>query len=519
VHTPNDSYDLVIVGGGQAAKALLMLLAERGMGHQALRPHMRVAIFERTQYIGPGIAWGPEQALAEHLSSQPGGASRPEYGREQLRLMPRLVELLRAVNVIVDLWPGIEIIDLRRAGQHWMVIGEQIRCRANAVVLATGHWRNTPEDLEDIPHHYPWPAKTLQETVLDRLSVGAQIAVLGSYHTAIDTALTIALATGRFERVGSELQYVSTRALKTTLLSRTGRLPLVWPPAMVCHEPTSRAASFEQPLRLEHLMTKICSELAGGRRHGPDARTALKLARMLGKLYLQDSLDTLDRSLQPEPWRPRNLQRIAAMATLLPQISEQFPLLDAESYLRFQREQRTSFFNVAMPMARATAERIRALLRVGALSIERIEGRRWQMANGKPTLVPARIANGVAIRSFDLLVNGLASCGPLIRHPGKLIRSLRMQQLIIPAYREFASEARQRAGETLPVDGVHVNPQTCEVVPARFIAQRESARYGLYAMGPNLGGSFLDAQSIGQLARDARRIVADLGVQERRIAS
>jgi hypothetical protein len=502
-------YHIAIIGGGQAAKALLMLLAERAMSYGAARPETRVAIFERSHQVGPGTAWSPEHNLPEHLSSQPGGASRPEFGREQIRVMARLVGTLRTVNIHVDIATGVEIVDLRRTGEEWVLLGAHASWRAEAVVLATGHWRNTPGVLEQIPHESPWPAPRLQDVVGSHLGSGASIAVLGSYHTAIDTALTIALVAGRFEENGGELRYMAGRSFTTTLLSRTGRLPLVWPPTVAKHALRSDDPGTSWPLRLDELMPLLCRQFPGGHGVCSEAPAARGLRRMLEKVYAGDPSSRLERALHPDSWTERNLLRVAALATMLPEISERFPLLDAESYLRFQQDHRTAFFNVAMPMARMTAARILALMRAGVLKVEPLGRRRWQVVEGRPTLIGEPDAPAVAPRGFDLLVNGLASCGPIARHPGKLMRSLLRQQLIMPAYRRFAAADGQHREHMLTVDGVHVDPASCQIIsPRRGMSNALGSR--LYAMGANNAGLFLDAQSVGQLARDARRIVSRL---------
>jgi len=508
------AYHIAIIGGGQAAKALLMLLAERAMSHGATRPETRVAIFERSAQIGPGTAWSPDQNLPEHLSSQPGGASRAEFGREQIRVMARLVNTLRTVNVLVNLLPGVEIVDLRRMGEEWLLLGEQSSWRAAAVVLATGHWRNTPAVLEDIPHEFPWPATHLQDVLTNRLGASGEIAVLGSYHTAIDTALTVALAAGRFEEHRGELQYVPERRFMTTLFSRTGRLPLVWPPSVPRHAVRPFEHSFGRPcawpLRTQNLMSFLCSQLPGGQRVRPGSDAGRHLGRMLGKAYPRDPASCLERGLGPDGWTPRRLKRVAAMATALPEVSELFPFLDAESYLCFQRDHRTTFFNIAMPMARMTAMRILALLRAGTLKVEALGRRQWQVVQGRAALVGEPDAPVAGPRYFDMLVNGLASCGPIAGLPGKLMRSLLPQQLIMPASRRFVADDRWPREQALTVDGLHVDPASCEVISPRTGTQ--GAR--LFAMGANNAGLFLDAQSVGQLARDARRIISGLSSRQ-----
>lgn len=506
------SYDIAVIGGGQAAKSILMRLAEKVIARRGSGRQLRVAVFERGQEIGPGSAWSSTQNLPEHLASQPGGAPRIQYGREQIRVIDQLVEVLRTVNVSVDLFKGVEIVGLQCVGGGWLVQADQACWQADAVVLATGHWRNIPPELEDIAHEYPWPASELQEVVRGGRS-GLEVGILGSYHTAIDTALTIALAAGRFEPDGDgKLRYIAARPFKTTLLSRSGRLPLVWPHQLPKIEPAQLleqlpGASVSGELGFEKFIETI-SRVVSGRTENGGANVVSSLRRMLDRLYLQDHAATLERCLEPRSWTQRNLRRMAAVAALLPAISELFPYLDAESYQRFQNECRSAFFNVAMPMARVTADRIRALLQSGNLGIERLGQRHFGMSGGKPVL-RRRAADVEEARTFDVVVNGLASCGPISNHPGRLIRSLLSNDIIVPAFRPYALNDHRHGREQLAVPGVQINHRSCEVMPGASMAVAPSG-YRLYTMGPINSGLFLDAQSIGQLARDSERIVSHL---------
>src|SRR5581483_9538316 len=162
---------------------------------------------------------------------------------------------------------------------------------------------------------------------------------------------------------------------------------------------------------------------------------------------------------------------------------------------------------------RMTAARILALLRAGVLKVEAIGGYQWQVVRGRPALVGAIDGPLSGQRSYDVLVNGLSSCGPISGHPGRLMRSLLRQQLIMPAYRRFAADDGSLCKQVMVVDGVHVDPASCEVISSR---RGMSGAQGslLFTMGANNAGLFLDAQSVGQLARDARRIVSRLSLQQ-----
>jgi uncharacterized NAD(P)/FAD-binding protein YdhS len=93
---------------------------------------------------------------------------------------------------------------------------------ADAVLLATGHW--FPDSRQINYFDSPWPAKKL----LERIPPGAELAVIGTSLSAIETTLTLT-SDGRFvsNSIG-RLSYIpSNKPRRITLYSRCGLLPKV----------------------------------------------------------------------------------------------------------------------------------------------------------------------------------------------------------------------------------------------------------------------------------------------------
>jgi uncharacterized NAD(P)/FAD-binding protein YdhS len=138
------------------------------------------------------------------------------------------VEDARRHGMAVTLYPCHEITDVRQVGGMARLVVKRPppgRCPemlADAVLLATGHW--FPDSLQINYFDSPWPAKKL----LEQIPPGAELAVIGTSLSAIETVLTLT-SDGRF--VGNtigKLRYIpSNKPRRITLYSRCGLLPKV----------------------------------------------------------------------------------------------------------------------------------------------------------------------------------------------------------------------------------------------------------------------------------------------------
>lgn len=449
--------------------------------------------------------------LDEHLASQPTSYSRPRFGRAQIREFSRLVALLAEADIRVDLFPGTDIIDMERRGDGWTLSSRLARWESRIAVLATGHWAARPPELAGVPYLDPWPSRALQNSVMTASRDDSRIGIVGSYLTAVDAALTIALAAGSFQCEHDEdLVYRSQRRLHLTLLSRHGRLPWVWPREfarqplrwMNVARMTQAPDRGEGRIPIDALASLLLSELGNTARAVENP--AERLLRQYFFLSRGDVWTRLDRS-----WRSPSPAWLPPLVASLPAISESFAQLDARDHLEFRTRYQSAFFNLAMPMARGTAAFLRALRKAGCLDVVAARDAVWSSARGA-VICHWRDADGTArSRTFDALVNGRAGGGDIRVHPSQLIQRLRARGDIQRAFRPGAPNEPRGTG-SLEVEGIHVDPGTCEVVPAGRCRATPDSPSNLYAMGPNVSGLFLDAQSVGHLMRDAERIINHL---------
>ncbi len=516
---------LAIIGGGQAAKALLMAIAERlycgrGRWHSA-----EILVFERSREFGTGLAWSRGQVLPEHLSSLASDQPRGDFGDHQQVQFSRCAALLEELGAHPRMLPGCEVVHLARDGAGWRLVTQDGQCfTADAVVLATGHARG--RETRPPGALWPWPASALQRVVSEGQDVS--VLVLGTSLTGIDTALTIGLAAGEFEELPSDprgvgdteraantpgrLRYRLRRAVRVILASRSGALPAVWgsaprpwpelerPFAEALDGLTRRhgrlllAEAFDA---LAALSAALDAELAGVDRPGLSLRRRIRRLQALQRLRARDPQRTLRADLARAegaggrtelPWQ-------RALLAMLPALSEAFPGLNAQDHALFERHLRGPLYRHAMPMGQPTARRLLAMMEAGVLEVRRLDAHAVH-----------REAHGWAAVDCDgrrltanHVVDALGQEGdPTAWAPAWLEHALRDGLL-----RRATRAADDGGGGEQPCDGLDVDPRTRRVRAA-------TPQLPLYAMGVLTLGLFLDAQAIGHLIRDAECIVADL---------
>lgn len=567
---------IVVVGGGQSARWLLFALAEQlARGAPALRGG-RVTVIEGRTEFGTGLAWSGHYALEDHLASRATPLSRRTYGDQQQRQFQSTVELLQELGVSVTLLPGQEAVSFSQDGARQEVqLASGRTLGADFVVLATGYGRPPwpARALRDPVfagragiHHSPWPAQTLQEAVFEGSTPLSEtcpkrVLILGSYLTAIDTALSLALRAGAF-RPGADgrLQFEAPAGFALVIGSRSGQLPKVWgqePPAP--HQPRwfneeKLSAAIESSERgrflpIDTALQLLGAEVAEALAEEPSATRSGRRLRALTRRRIRawqrrlagsDTAETLRQDIASvmasgQPFgsyaETRYCRWQAVIISAIRLWSEFSPAFCAEDQIFFDRELRTTFYNHMLPMTLNSAIQIEAMMRSGHLSVVAL-GRDYQL---QPTsdrdarlLLSFTDARGrPQAAAFSDVVDATGLCSDIERHPSPLIQSMLESGNIQPALRAFrgdASAVAVAAADTrrpiitlghksyLVGGGIFVNPKTCEVIPRG--TQDESYRgpdhAGVYAMGPNLIGQFVDAQSLGQAQRDARRIASDI---------
>jgi uncharacterized NAD(P)/FAD-binding protein YdhS len=543
---------LVMIGGGQSGKGLLAAMAETiARGERALA-RLRVTIVESGFEFGTGLAWSRRYALDEHLSSLAAPNARVAYGDRQQTQFHGLVRLLQDLAVGVTLLPGRTATAVEPGDESVHVTiasadGVHETLTADFVVVGTGHWR-VPDPLDGCPgyHASPWPAKCLQDAVLESEPASAarpkRVLILGAYLNGIDAVFSLALRTGRFiSDRGTGVRFEGPSNFQITLASRSGWLPKVWGHAPAPYTPRYCTAAAldaliadpagDATLPLDRAFALLACELrcAGARPRRlspprfPDAIDRLRRTRR-GTTVEQLHVDIAGvtqagrRSSSYDDAREPEWQRV--MFGTLPLWSEYSHRFSAEDQALFDRELRTQFFNYSMPMTFDNAVRIEAMMRSGHLRV---------MALGPGyALRPSRRDRGFEVQvpwraepfAFTDVVNALGQSSDVTRHPAPVVRQMLRNGIAQPGSRAFRRNPRpigsggtwqglpivMRGGAPhLVTGGLLVDPSTRELVPGD--RARRSTRPSLFAMGPPLIGQFVDAQGIGQIERDARAIV------------
>jgi hypothetical protein len=548
---------LVVIGGGQAAKWLLIGLAERLARGERRLAHLRISVIERGWEFATGLAWSRHYALPEHQTSLAEPVSRVRFGDEQRLQFHETVDLLRQQGIGVDLRRGIEVIELRRHADGRLLVktAEGIDLHADAAVLATGHWQ-APDPLMGTPgyHDSPWPAVRLQESICERRA-GSEggacrhVLILGTYLNAIDTVISLALKMGEFSRQGERRAFRGPSNFRMTMASRRGHLPRVWGRAPATSPPRFLTAAALDELRsaphsagflpLVHCLDLLEREIVGsgspvsrlrslvGKRHKLQRCSGGGVTARAVRRRLEADLRSVFSPAAPSG-RYEDTNEVAwqaALFTALPVVSEYSHALSAEDQYLFDQQLRTTFFQHAMPMTLESASMLRALMESGHLSVIAL-GQQYACTPVHDGFV---LKHGVAggqqhTLQFTDVVRACTTSSDIRNHPAALFQSALRSGLVQPAARAFrdASSAEwiaaqagaaaviQRRNQPLLVaGGIQVNPRTREVL-AVDEDEKGMNQAPLFAMGPNLIGQFLDAHSLGQLIRDSACILSRL---------
>jgi len=542
---------IVVIGGGQAAKWLLMGLAERLARGERRLGDLEITVLERSWEFATGLAWSRHNALPEHQTSLAEPISRVCFGDEQRQQFQEVVDLIRRQGIAVDLRRGIEAIDLARRADGALQIktSEGVELHADAVVLATGHWR-APDPLSGSRGFLasPWPARDLQDAICD-IRPGAsgssrrEVLILGTYLDAIDTVISLASKVGEFSRTGARWQFRGPRDFHMTMASRRGQLPRVWGRAPITRPTRFLTADVLESRRssgflpLAHCLNSLQREIAGAGVDVPSLHSLLGARRRSREQSRAgDTTRAVRRRLESDIYavfapgeasgRYEDTHEVAWQAALfaaLPILSEHSHAWSAEDQQWFDRKLRMTFFRHAMPMTLASALMLRALMEAGNLSIMAL-GSGYECVPTPSGFSVMSHHDERPIARFTHGVRAYATSSDIRRHPAPLIQGALRAGLVRPAARAFREAGSAELIATtggaaallvrneqpyLVTGGVEVNPRTREVI-GDDACSRTSRRGLLFAMGPLLIGQFLDAHSLGQLIRDSTAILSRL---------
>lgn len=564
-------YRFAIIGGGLTATSMICQLVDRmedltGCSHFS-QQNLSVDIFEKQGEIGPGMphnarfvmpchitnmcaedmtvrvsrpgdfqTWVLDSGLSfEESSSSPGhpgliakaapGGSCHHYPRavmgEYLKARVRdarnsaknsgVALSLHTNSEVVDFveCDGRIYLDARHAAGDKTLVGP-----FDGALLATGHWVEPTGLDNDFPS--PWPADEL----LQKIPPGATVGVIGSSLSAIEVALTLT-SDGRFSRKddGNLVYLPPAEPRKITLYSRSGLLPRVRGRIgarrnryLTCMRLREEIALNPDGIVLSALFGLLNRELADAYGRPVDWQNIVNpsesaLQRLEGDLRMALYGDGIDGALI---WQ-------TVLVEIFPLVRDVYLHLTPEDRARFDREFNTLFFLHAATQPVINAEKIRALIKAGIVSVVRL-GRHYRQSTNDKTgmyLLEYKQKNGIQRGDlFSCRVDARGQRRSVASDPSELMHNLLRKGIV-----DF--ENRQRTSSAEPFDqksccsgSVLIDPATHRVLPSASMSARYASiqenDFDLFAVGAMTRAQMIDASMAYGLARSTADIAAQL---------
>lgn len=533
---------IAVIGAGLTGTSFLWQLASRLEGSKP--QEASIDIFERHADPGPGLPHNPLYVLPCHITNMCArdmgivaedprdfqtwvdawraraiGADRSDFPEAEQANTPdpdcqhyprawmgeylkarftAAVGRIEAAGVRVRVRTRCEVTDLRLRDSSF-----ELSCtpetgspapheRYDRVLLATGHWFSPQTEPRVIPS--PWPASRLAQ----QIPPGAEVAVLGSSLSAIETVLALTLE-GTFSRANSGRLVCrpGPQPRRLTLLSRRGQLPRV----------RGRLGTRVNQVLTPEALRRLIRE-----RHGQ-----LTLAELASLLEAELGLAYGN----PWDWRSLSLPRGGAEAALRQSLqlacsgdgpggevlwqTVLAPALSLASALylalapaereRFDRDWTTLFFLHVATQPAANAEKLLALIDAGLVRIVTL-GQSYRFESREQGVIIEQ-SGAAGVRQawhFDWLVDARGQPGAYAASPEPLARAL-------VAHGELALSTGLFAG-------LRIDPASGEVQRAGDL---ECARIaGLYAIGTMTRSQMLDASMARGLVLAASRVSAQI---------
>jgi len=552
------SYRFAIIGGGLTGTSLLCQLvdelARMGEAGRLFGSRLGIDVFEKGAEVGPGLPHSSAYVLPFHITNmcardmtvriaspddfQQWVASNKEvlshrfdqsehdfsvsgkvdehcahYPREVMgeylkNQLDDAAQRAEEIGIEVKIWSRCEVVDLWGEKTNiYLTVAEDQRGRKRVgpfqgALLATGHWF----DSSPIDNYFtsPWPASKL----LNAIPSGAEVGVIGSSLSAIETALTLS-AEGRFHRLsGGRLRYVKPdKPRRLTLFSRQGLLP------RVRGRIGSRRNRYFTSERLQRLM---------GER--PNQLTLMELFHLLDQELSAaygapiDWQEILDPSESPVHILRQDIDRAVkgdgsegelvwqtVLVQIFPVVRELYLSLSRAERQRFDREFNTLFFIHAATQPAINAEKLLALMEAGIVEVKKL-GKDYRFAcnesSGKFEFHYTGPDGHELCDIFPYCVDARGQPRSIETDSSELTKSLLARKLIL-------TETRTSAGddpEASPGMGsILIDPDTHRVVVASTDST-SNPNLHLFAVGAMTRGQIIDSSMALGLARSTAKV-------------
>ena len=561
----NSSYTFAIVGGGLTATSMLCQLVDK-LHHlrktgRNLACDLSLIVFEKSQGFGPGLPHNERYVLPFHITNMCAKDMSVRWGtpedfqnwvqRHQKTLetlypdmlstavhsgnrspqchhYPRAVmgEYLKSqfkegveaalkLGLTVTLHPNSEVTDLRIQEDHiYISVDETLDSastvyRADAVLLATGHWF----EASDTKNYFssPWPASRL----LTSIPTGETVGVIGSSLSAIEVALTLT-SDGHFARQPSgELSYIPSESPRRLVLySRNGLLPRVrgrygsrQNRYLTCDRIRQLIADSPYQLTLAIIFKLLDQELTAAYGRAIDWQTVIN---PIGDAAQRLKEDIEDAQLGDGP--DGELIWLTILVQIFPVVRDLYLNLSLDERQRFDRNFTTLFFMHAATQPIINAQKLLALMRAGMVSIVKL-GKNYRFEpnpqSGEFEFIYDDSAGNSHCDRYNYVVNARGQSLSLESDRAQLTRNLLKRKLI-----QIEETRIVEPGEPLSykTGSILVNTETHQVIRPGSEASSQS-KPPIFAVGAMTRGQMIDASMAYGLSRSTAVIAENLLTQ------
>ena len=485
----SSEHTIAIVGGGAVGTALFGLLVDRLASEPWARGKVRIALFEKSSRIGPGLAFGKDDGplllntTAQSMSLVPGPraeffewlaesgrapreegdhfCARQTFGDFVEHAFTRAMDKARRAGIAVSTFHDeVTTLTARATSGHRVIPRTHAPLDADTVVLALGNLPCTRFRALEGPRFFPSPYPS--DALRARIPPTARVAVLGTGLSAIDAA--IALFAGGHEA-------------PVTLASRGGMLPSVRGPIHDCpltfvtHAAVALATDRgRRPLRWPTILRWLELELE---QHGVSIEWQREFPAWT------DPIEHLGGQIAAAEATSRVWQSVGE--ALNPMIEVLWHHLSDDDRRLFLDRFVSRFMSHWVPIPLVTARRLFSLVSSGKVKV----------ARGLKDVTPARDAHVVGLGEhsapFDFVVDATGAPRHLREADSPLLESLLRAGTIAPH----------------PHGGVRVDFESL-----RIIGADGRLAGGLYAIGNLTSGTHFFTSTLHHNVEKANRIAA-----------
>ncbi|MGI9537320.1 MAG: FAD/NAD(P)-binding protein [Desulfocapsaceae bacterium] len=556
------SYRFAIIGGGLTATSMLCQLVEElelmGDEGRRLGPLLAIDIFEKHAVLGPGLPHNADYVLPFHITNMcakdmTARISRPndfqewvernqgvmfqrfdyqnvdfsaaEGGDESCAHYPREVmgEYLKRqideaaakakdLSIKIDIWTNCEVVDLwPEESGYYLTAKENTTVRNTAgpfdgVLLATGHWFES--NLQENYFSSPWPASKL----LAAIPPGAEVGVIGSSLSAVETALTLT-SEGQFCRSAfGRLSYVKPDVpRKLTLFSRQGLLPRVRGRIgsrqnryFTCERLRRLMDDRPNQLTLSELFHLLDHELSAAYENTIDWQQIVEPGGTPAQILEQD----INRALKGDGIEGELIWQ-TVLVQIFPVVRELYLSLSASERQRFDRDFTTLFFAHAATQPAINAEKLLALMEGGIVEVVKLR-RDYRFTCNESTggfEVHYTGPDGNELcNTFPYCVDARGQPRSVETDSSELTRRMLKRRLI---QLEEMPQGRSDSNIGNKTGSILIDPTTHRVKPP-VTGRAERPNLDLFAVGAMTRGQIIDSSMAYGLARSTETIVTSI---------